>query len=330
MNKNSTPIIITGSHRSGTTWVGNVLRKVELIYYIHEPLAPNSILRKYYSPNYWYKYLSPNQTYNKEYILINNLFKAKYPLNSVFHFKRKLPITDYRNPNNSQLNKFDYKYLNWRIIAYLDSLKANLFHNNKLPLIPLVKDSSALTSLEWYYKHWKTRNIILIRHPAAFVSSLKRLNWRFDFDNLLNQPDLVNRFFLDYKSIMNKRSNDFISEASLVWLCLTKIIIEYKKLYPYWLYIRHEDLSYDPMKQFELLFKKLDLVLTSKVKKFIQETSDHSNPSDVLNKGKVHQLERNSRENINNWKKRLTNKEIKKIHDITEHISSKFYSDKDW
>ena len=170
----------------------------------------------------------------------------------------------------------------------------------------------------------------MIRHPAAFVSSLKRLNWRFDFDNLLNQPDLVNRFFLDYKSIMNKRSNDFISEASLVWLCLTKIIIEYKKLYPYWLYIRHEDLSYDPMKQYELLFKKLDLVLTSKVKKFIQETSDHSNPSDVLNKGKVHQLERNSRENINNWKKRLTNKEINKIHDITEHISSKFYSDKDW
>ena len=28
--------------------------------------------------------------------------------------------------------------------------------------------------------------------------------------------------------------------------------------------------------------------------------------------------------------KRLTNKEIKKIRDITEHISIKFYSDKDW
>ena len=66
------------------------------------------------------------------------------------------------------------------------------------------------------------------------------------------------------------------------------------------------------------------------VKRFIESTSHHNNPSEVSNKGKVHQLQRNSKENIKNWKKRLSNKEIKIIRDITEHISNKFYTNKDW
>ena len=109
-----------------------------------------------------------------------------------------------------------------------------------------------------------------------------------------------------------------------------KIITDYQNIYPNWIFIRHEDLSYNPIKEFELLFKKLELPYTGKVKQFIEETSHHNNPSEVSNKGRVHQLQRNSKENIKNWKKRLTSKEIKQIRNITEHISSKFYSNKDW
>jgi hypothetical protein len=227
-------------------------------------------------------------------------------------------------------SKIDFKYLKWRIGAYLDSkrLKFNKVNHNEI--IPLIKDPIALTAAEWIHKQWESKNVVLIRHPAAFVSSLLRLNWRFNFENFIKQPDLMNRFLKPYESDINNPSKDFISEASLIWLCTTKIIIEYQKMYPNWIYIRHEDLSYNPIKEFELLFKKLELPYTSKVKRFIQATSDHSNPTEVSNTAKVHQLQRNSRENIKNWKKRLTNKEIDKIRDITEHISNKFYSDKDW
>jgi len=211
--------------------------------------------------------------------------------------------------------------------SYLDS---KILKIKKDKIIPLVKDPIALTAVEWIHKRWQSKNVVLIRHPAAFVSSLLRLNWRFNFENFVKQPDLINRFLKSYESDINSPPKDFISEASLIWLCTTNIIIEYQKIYPDWIYIRHEDLSYNPIKEFEILFKKLELPYTGKVKRFIQATSDHSNPSEVSNKGKVHQLQRNSRENIKNWKKRLTNKEIKKIRDITEHISNKFYSDKDW
>ena len=324
------PIIITGSHRSGTTWVGNIIKNSSMIYYIHEPLTPNSITRGLFDTEIWYKYYDPNKEYQKVESTLNDLFIGQYPLKAVLHFKNRLPSTDYRNINGINNDKFDFKYLKWRINAYLDSKRLKFSKLNHDKIIPLIKDPICLTAVEWIHKRWKSKNVFLIRHPAAFVSSLLRLNWRFNFENFIKQPDLINRFLKPYESDINSPPEDFISEASLIWLCTTKIIIDYQEIYPNWIYIRHEDLSYNPIKEFELLFKKLELPYTSKVKRLIKATSHHTNPSEVSNKSKVHQLQRNSKENIKNWKKRLTNIEIKKIRDMTEHISNKFYSDKDW
>ena len=319
------PILITGSHRSGTTWVGNIIRNLPRIYYLHEPLTPNSITRGLFNTDIWYKYYDPKKEYENIETILNELFSGSYPFKAMFHFKNSLPHTDYRNPNGINDGKIDLKYFKWRINAYIDSKRLN-----KKEIIPLIKDPIALTAAEWIYHKWNSKNVILIRHPAAFVSSLIRLNWRFNFENFTKQPDLIDRFLGPYRSQINNPPKDFISEASLIWTCITKIIIEYQKLYPNWLYIRHEDLSYDPINEFELLFKRLELSFSNKVKRFIQSTSSHSNPSEVSKKTKVHQLQRDSRKNIKNWKKRLSKDEIKLIRDKTEHLSNKFYLDKDW
>ena len=319
------PILITGSHRSGTTWVGNIIQNLPRIYYLHEPLTPNSITRGLFNTDIWYKYYDPKKEYENIETILNELFSGSYPFKAMFHFKNSLPHTDYRNPNGINDGKIDLKYFKWRINTYIDSKRLN-----KKEIIPLIKDPIALTAAEWIYHKWNSKNVILIRHPAAFVSSLIRLNWRFNFENFTKQPDLIDRFLGPYRSQINNPPKDFISEASLIWTCITKIIIEYQKLYPNWLYIRHEDLSYDPINEFELLFKRLELSFSNKVKRFIQSTSSHSNPSEVSKKTKVHQLQRDSRKNIKNWKKRLSKDEIKLIRDKTEHLSNKFYLDKDW
>ena len=319
------PILITGSHRSGTTWVGNIIRNLPRIYYLHEPLTPNSITRGLFNTEIWYKYYDPEKEYENIETILNELFSGSYPFKAMFHFKNSLPHTDYRNPNGINDGKIDLKYFKWRINAYIDSKRLN-----KKEIIPLIKDPIALTAAEWIYHKWNSKNVVLIRHPAAFVSSLIRLNWRFNFENFTKQPDLIDRFLGPYRSQINNPPKDFISEASLIWTCITKIIIEYQKLYPNWLYIRHEDLSYDPIKEYELLFEKLKLQFSNEVKKVIHSSSNFSNPSEVANSKVVHQLQRNSRDNIKNWKKRLNNKDINKVRDLTEHLSQSFYSEKDW
>ena len=319
------PILITGSHRSGTTWVGNIIRNLPRIYYLHEPLTPNSITRGLFNTEIWYKYYDPKKEYENIETILNELFSGSYPFKAMFNFKNSLPHTDYRNPNGINDGKIDLKYFKWRINAYIDSKRLN-----KKEIIPLIKDPIALTAAEWIHQKWNSKNVILIRHPAAFVSSLIRLNWRFNFENFTKQPDLIDRFLGPYRSQINNPPKDFISEASLIWTCITKIIIEYQKLYPNWLYIRHEDLSYDPIKEYELLFEKLKLPFSNEVKKVIHSSSNFSNPSEVANSKVVHQLQRNSRDNIKNWKKRLNNKDINKVRDLTEHLSQSFYSKKDW
>ena len=327
---NNPPILITGSHRSGTTWVGNLLKNASNTYYLHEPLTPNSITRSFYAPKLWYKYFDPDQDHDNTKTGLDKLFRGNYPLSAVLHFKNTLPHTDFRNPGGIYDEKFNIKYAKWRALAYLDSIKLKLNGVTEENIIPLIKDPIAITAAEWLYKTWNTKNILLIRHPAAFVSSLKRLNWRFNFENFSQQPDLIRRFFEPYRSQIENPPNDPIEEAALVWTCLTAIIIKYKELYPQWIYIRHEDLSNDPIQQYRPLFEKLKLPFSHKIENYIKKTTSIKNPGEVTNDNKIHQLRRDSRANIYNWKKRLTDQEIGIIKDITKEVAPFFYKDDEW
>lgn len=43
------PILVTGSHRSGSTWVGRMISASPEVFYIHEPFNPY-----YYSPGIYH------------------------------------------------------------------------------------------------------------------------------------------------------------------------------------------------------------------------------------------------------------------------------------
>ena len=101
------PILITGSHRSGTTWVGNIIRNLPRIYYLHEPLTPNSITRGLFNTEIWYKYYDPKKEYENIETILNELFSGSYPFKAMFNFKNSLPHTDYRNPNGINDGKID-------------------------------------------------------------------------------------------------------------------------------------------------------------------------------------------------------------------------------
>lgn len=125
------------------------------------------------------------------------------------------------------------------------------------------------------------------------------------------------------------KEHDVIDQAILIWRLIYHMIIEYQKKHNDWTFIRHEDLSRDPLKHFEHLFEKLDLTCSDNIKKQIQQYSHHSNPGEAPD-GLVHFLKRDSKSNIFNWKRRLSNQEIEKIKYRVADISSAFYSDEDW
>ena len=56
---------------------------------------------------------------------------------------------------------------------------------------PLLKDPIAVLSVEWLSDTFGMQPIVLVRHPAAFASSLIRYGWTHPFDDFLQQPLLM-------------------------------------------------------------------------------------------------------------------------------------------
>ncbi len=306
MKRTLKPILITGSHRSGSTWAGQMLAVAPHVAYIHEPF--NIAIKASVNPKpfkYWFQYICEE---NSEYYnsVIDGIINYKYPLNSIVKQRTIRGII------KAIRNKLIFS---WHKI------------NNDRPLI---KDPIALFSAEWLYKKFNMDILVMIRHPAAFCSSLKIKNWKFDFNHFLKQPLLMEKYLSKFEKKIReytKTEKDIIDQAILLWNCIHYTINLYRETHPEWLFIKHEDLSRDPIQQFQSIYEAFDLEFTDRVKTRIPKSSGSHNPIEQQVKN---EFLRNSKENIYSWKNRLSQSEIELIKMKTYEVSTLFYSEDEW
>lgn len=302
------PILITGTHRSGTTWVGNILSKNPAYELIYEPFnLHNKPGRHWISFEKWFTFVCKE---NEE--------KYRKGLENTFSFRYSpwLKLSDMPNWNGLKQCYFEAK-------AY------KKFRKEKK--VPLVKDPIAFFSAPYLAETFNMNVLVLIRHPAAFVSSLKRMGWGFNGLDLLSQPLLMQKVLMNFQeeleNLTNESLND-IDQMCCLWNIFHTVILEYQNKYPDWIFVRHEDLSLEPEKAFQKLCEKLDIDFNPEMKAYIKQLND-TKKGDVEGQ-KLHQLKRNSQHNIKIWKERLTAEEINQIRTKTELVSNRFYSNEDW
>jgi len=301
------PILVTGAHRSGTTWVGRMLAANEDTAYISEPmnvLHRPGVFRA--QVKHWYTYI------NKEN-------EAGYV--SAFH------------------ELLDLKYHTLLEIRSIRSLKDFLrmgrdFHNFFIGTMQgqrvLLKDPFAVFSAPWFAQNLNCQVVITVRHPGAFASSLKRLNWAFNFHDLLDQPALMRDHLEEDRPDMESiKSDDIIGQSALLWRMIYRFVHSTRNLFPQFKIVRHEDLSLDPIAGYKSLYESLNLPFDENVHKVILNYSNSENPVE-LSKKKVHSVKLDSRASMGNWKKRLSSEEIACIRNMTDGISQLFYSDDEW
>lgn len=296
------PILVTGSHRSGTTWVGKMLTLSPFVAYIEEVFNPN--------PGHP---LSHKGIFRHSFTYITEENEGHYvqEIKDVLHFK-----FGYRSRRLGGLipsKRFLYRWT-YRMFS--------------LPQ-PLLKDPIAALSAEWLANKFDMNVIVLIRHPAAFVSSLIRLNWRFDFNTFLKQKRLMEDWLYPLEEKIRRQPKDLIEEASLSWLCIYCVMDAYIQRHPEWIVKRHEDISLAPTKEFAEIYERLGIPFTSRIARRIDEYSCLSNPT-VAPNNVEHYLKRDSQALIKHWKSNLSTSEINRIRDTVEVLASKFYGEKDW
>jgi len=240
-------------------------------------------------------------------------------------------------PAFQELLEFDYRL--WDEIRSLRSRRDFLrmgrdffiFYNGLMRgQRALLKDPFAVFSTLWFAKRLNCKIVITVRHPAAFVSSLKRLNWLFDFQDLLDQPLLMRDHLEPYRDEMRSiLPDDVIGQAALLWKLIYRSVHATRDSNPDFIVVRHEDFSRDPVPCYRDLYSSLSLEFTPRIEKFILNSSSSENPVELSRK-KVHGFKLDSRANVSVWKKRLTAEEIDRIRRMTEEVALLYYSEAEW
>ena len=320
--KNS--IYLTGIHRSGTSWIGKMLSfggkfilKDEEIFNLSQ--APSNTLLKrgivsikeLNSPiNHWFLQIyEENEHQYLDYI--ERILTNRYLLLAALSSAKNL------------------SHVKTAFFAKKQSLKLRQL-GRKHPSI--IIEPIGLLSTDWFYNKFGLLVIVTIRHPASFVSSLKRLNWKFDFHNFIDQDHLMAGRLQRYQGELEDSialTDDIIGQGILLWRLLYSVVKEYQEQYPEWIYIRHEDLASDPIGGFRSLYKLIGLNFTPMSRAKILEFSGDSNPSEspVHNPGMIR---RSSRDTVRIWNQRLEKDEIERIKEGVWSVASNWYGEEDW
>jgi hypothetical protein len=308
MNRTSKPLLITGSPRSGTTWAGKILSLSPSLRYIAEPFNP-LISKEYYNLSIPYWFLNINT--ENEHLYLNQL-------------KNILRISPHLSDlsNNIKTAK--------TLRSKAGELKYYLRYMSGLER-PLIKDPIALMSAEWLAGRFNMDVLVLIRHPAAFVNSAKRVNWSFNLAHILAQPALMHRLKPFQEEMTSSVGSDKFSlnNSILFWNIVHHLIRQYQDQNPTWIFIRHEDISKEPIIEFKKIFNRLDINFDSGIEKKIIAFSGNKNRSEISGT-EVHIMKRNSLANIKSWKNKLSSIELEKIYSETYTYSKHFYSEEDW
>lgn len=303
------PILVTGSHRSGTTWVGLMLALSPGVGYLHEPLSPRrwpGWLRR--PPPHWFVYVCwENEAAYAP--LVEDVLAFRYPLRGLLRM---------RSARQAFQMAEEVPFSWWYRLR-----RAR----------PLVKDPIAVMSCEWLAERFGMRPVVMIRHPAAFAGSLKRVDWpRFDFRNWTEQPLFLRDLAGPYREeiqAFSEQEHDRIDETILLWNVIHHVIRGYRERHPEWEFVRHEDLAEEPLKGFRDLFDHLDLVWDRTAETVIRRSSTDRERSEVP--AYLHRtVRRDSRAARWTWLDRLTPEERDRVRRGTADVASAFYGEEDW
>lgn len=293
-------------HRSGTSWLGSMLCAGGAFINIGEPLNVSN--RQTIFParvGLWYQHITDgNEDEYLRYYEDAIRFRT-HPL----HDLRRMRLGSPRDPV--------------RVPKRWASFALGRLQRRRL----LIKDPFAVFSIDWFVRRLGCRVVVSVRHPLAVVSSLKRHQFRFDFDNLLRQPSLMEGKLAPFRADIaaaRESPDDLIGHGSLLWRMIYETLASGDDASPEIRVVRHEDLSMDPVRECEPLYDFAGVEFTPVAARKIEASASGANPSEV-SKRDPFQVRLASRTNLTNWQRRLDQAEIDRILEITGPVEARYY-----
>jgi len=298
-------IFVTGAPRSGTTFVGKILSSSMRVDYIHEPFNPDcgiSGIEK--------TYLYLERGSEKEIAL-------RPAVEDLFDYRADLRTGYYKN--DTKFQRIAKTVVGSRGPFYLRLARANPFHN-----AAVIKDPVGCLLTEYLVDVYQVKPVIMVRHPFGFVASALKLGWENSLDPIVDQPDLVGRFFgdEDLELIDRYRGGTACERAALIWRLLNKVLFSFHESLPESILVTHEQLSAEPVPTFERIFKGVGLPMSDGIRRrIVRLTSGDSR----IGRGRVQRFKRDSKSIAAQSQGTLSDLDKSKIMLIAEPLVGQIY-----
>lgn len=276
--------------------------------YVHEPFNPNRSPGWFPEPlPYWFMYLTEENAAPYERAL-EDLLALRYPLRSLAKSRSAKQLAQ-QGPEIA------------RSVAYRVQRRRTL-----------LKDPMALFSAEWLARRFDAEVVVMIRHPAAFVSSIKKLNWGFDYERNWLAQDLLMRDLLgpwadSFRGYQGEV--DLVGEGIVMWNAMYDVVRDYRERHPDWHFVKYDDLADDPLTGFGDLYARLGLRWDEGARGEVEKSTRESNVKEVP-VWRRRAINRDSRAAKRTWTQRLTPEEVQRVREGVAGVAPSFYADEEW
>jgi len=301
-------ILVTGTPRSGTTFVGKVLSLPLEVDYIHEPFSPRCGI-----PDVDVRYVYtraglPNEPRVREWVRLIKTYQ--------------LELRTVIRPTETLVRRLGKRVLGGRGENYLRLARLNPFHR-----AAVVKDPIGCLLTGYLMREHGFRAVVLIRHPAAFVASVLRLGWdpKFDLAGMGQQQALIEDHFANEPDVFARAPTSRLEAAAAVWRLLNKALLAQAEESGA-VVVRHEDLSRAPVATFRALYNQLGLIWTDRLER---RTLALTRPGNRIEprKGHVQDFERDSARLLEHRLGQLSADDRVRIWEITRDVAERFYTE---
>jgi hypothetical protein len=309
-------LLITGLHRSGTTWVGKLIEASGQFPVVHEPFNPHHGLRGLTD---WYSQYHKNAASAKE--------KGE---NDFIDQSIDSLLDGSARWTRDHISKFWGRRLARRLFG--SGVERNyrvVFRHNPNPSLCL-KDPFALFLSERIIERRNAKIVGLIRHPAALYRSMNRMSWSPNVRSLLGNPELV--ALLELESGVRFASGllgDRVDALTSFWVAGALYLRHVQRKYPdNVLLLTHESLSSGEPECLEQLAGFSGIEDPKAFDSMYREYNESISGSVVAPKpGVIHEFRRDGKSLANAWKRDLDLDISRRISSLAGQVLKGFYPD---
>lgn len=276
---NATPTslkFVTGMHRSGTTWVGQMVDRALPGCIIHEPMNAHVGLRGvdkwYYGP----KDKSHVTTLIGEMIQGRRSFRRRRDKDGLLkNLARTIGGSRYERD----------------LAAALGSGSSTL----------LLKDPFLIRVGSVLVEAFDAKGVIMVRHPAALINSLKRMGWTLPaLDGLEPGPAQADP------------NLQFAFDVGRFWSALYAEVETQLAIAPnHLLLVRHEDMCVEPVRIGGEILVHLGIPTNEKAQDFLRVST--SGNAGEMSGNQLHNMHRDARKLVSSWRHSLPPAEIEAV-----------------